>query len=186
MTLQHFWQEIDGYFTFPDFYSWIATQLKPGDLAVEMGAYTGQSAAYLIVEAINAGLDTFRLDLVDIEMTKHRTLQNLDRVIEHVGKVHECDSLVAASRYEDKSIDFLFLDAAHDYANISRDITAWLPKVKPGGIISGHDYKAWRDFGVIDAVTERFERVEVWRGMLGGGDKQMQENGYWPCWAVRL
>lgn len=185
--MEHFWKEIEGYFTFPDFYSHVARKvIKPGDLCVEMGAYTGQSAAYLIVEALNAGLYEFRLDLVDLEMTRHQTIKNLERVNQHIGKVHECESLVAASRYADASIDFLFIDADHSYPAIARDIDAWLPKVKPGGMISGHDYKAWRDFGVIQAVTERFERVEIWRGMLGGGDRQMQDNGYWPCWAVQL
>jgi len=36
--------------------------------------------------------------------------------------------------------DFVYIDAAHDYASVSADIQAWLPLVKVGGIIAGHDY----------------------------------------------
>lgn len=36
--------------------------------------------------------------------------------------------------------DLVFLDAAHDYASVAADIEAWLPKVRKGGILCGHDY----------------------------------------------
>ena len=36
-------------------------------------------------------------------------------------------------------LDFVFLDASHDPDSVAADIRAWLPKVKPGGIIGGHD-----------------------------------------------
>jgi len=38
------------------------------------------------------------------------------------------------------SFDFVYIDAAHDYASIYADIQAWLPLVKVGGFIAGHDY----------------------------------------------
>ena len=49
-------------------------------------------------------------------------------------------SVKAATKFKDNSIDFLFLDAGHEYEDIIEDMTAWYPKVKPGGIIAGHDY----------------------------------------------
>jgi Methyltransferase domain len=185
--VNHFWQEIEGYFTFPDFYQSVALIASCDGPwhGVEVGAYTGQSAAFLAVE-LNRSRYKAVLDLVDIEMTRHRTRDNLSRVASVIGEYHEMDSVAASKLYDDESLDFVFIDADHSYSAVSRDIDAWLPKVRKSGIMSGHDYKEWRDFGVIQAVTERFARVQVWRGMLGGGDKQMQDNGYWPCWAVQL
>lgn len=46
---------------------------------------------------------------------------------------------LAAKKFEDKSLDFIFIDADHSYSGVKKDIDAWYPKVKMGGLISGHD-----------------------------------------------
>jgi hypothetical protein len=48
-------------------------------------------------------------------------------------------SLEAAKGFEDNSLDFVYLDARHDYPSVKADIAAWWPKLKSGGILSGHD-----------------------------------------------
>jgi len=50
------------------------------------------------------------------------------------------NSLEAVLNFEDESIDFLYIDANHAYDFIKKDIEAWYPKVKKGGIFGGHDY----------------------------------------------
>lgn len=60
-------------------------------------------------------------------------------------KGHHCSfvrqfSMEAAKIFEDGSLDFVYIDAAHDFVNVVNDLHAWIPKVKIGGIISGHDY----------------------------------------------
>lgn len=47
---------------------------------------------------------------------------------------------VAATFVPDSSIDFVYVDARHDYCGCKEDIEAWWPKVKHGGIMAGHDY----------------------------------------------
>jgi predicted O-methyltransferase YrrM len=73
------------------------------------------------------------------------------------AQVMAVPSLAAATRFNDAELDLVFLDADHSYAGVRADIAAWLPKVKPGGWIGGHDYKnpdpAFR-FGVTEAVDE--------------------------------
>lgn len=49
-------------------------------------------------------------------------------------------SVDAAAQVPDRSLDFVYLDAAHDFASVAADLRAWAPKVKVGGIVAGHDY----------------------------------------------
>jgi len=47
----------------------------------------------------------------------------------------------AAALVQDRSLDFIFIDASHGYLDVLCDITRWAPKIKSGGIVSGHDYE---------------------------------------------
>lgn len=49
-------------------------------------------------------------------------------------------SMDALKLFEDESLDFVYIDANHDFLNFIQDLHFWLKKVKPGGIMSGHDY----------------------------------------------
>ncbi|MCB1081431.1 MAG: class I SAM-dependent methyltransferase [Chlamydiia bacterium] len=65
-------------------------------------------------------------------------------------------------------LDLVFIDANHAYENVKRDILTYLPKVRSGGILSGHNYGRKRLPGVKKAVQELFEdhfllgQDEVW------------------------
>jgi len=49
-------------------------------------------------------------------------------------------SLDASKDFEDNSLDFVYIDASHEFQQVTNDIAEWSKKVRPGGIISGHDY----------------------------------------------
>jgi len=49
-------------------------------------------------------------------------------------------SLDAVNDFLDNSLDFVYIDANHEYKHVVDDIYAWEKKVKVGGIVSGHDY----------------------------------------------
>lgn len=192
--LEHFYQTLPGYFSGPDFYSWLAKEFRNGH-GVEVGSFMGRSAAYLAVEMLNWG-GLGRLDLVDTwdrGAPRAEVRQALTPVRRVIGELHEGQSWDCAQLYEDRTLDFVYIDADHHYEAVSRDIDHWLPKVKPGGVISGHDYAEFPEvgFGVIQAVTERFGRVEVWRGerFVGDGLRELSPVGlgrFYPSWCVRV
>ena len=63
------------------------------------------------------------------------------------------DSQEMADKVEDRSLDFVFIDAAHDYWSVCADIQAWQPKLNKRGVMLGHDI----DFdGVVRAVNTLF------------------------------
>ena len=55
-------------------------------------------------------------------------------------KVLRMDSVEAAATFADKSLAFVYLDGDHSFDGFRRDLMAWWPKVKSGGILAGHDY----------------------------------------------
>lgn len=55
-------------------------------------------------------------------------------------------SMEAVTYFADNSLDFVFIDGAHDFKNVACDIWEWSKKVRPGGIVFGHDYKFHREF----------------------------------------
>jgi predicted O-methyltransferase YrrM len=70
-------------------------------------------------------------------------------------------SEVAATSIEwTEQVDIVFIDALHDYEHVKQDIALWWPKVRIGGILSGHDFNhKWP--GVERAVAESFDLMHV-------------------------
>jgi predicted O-methyltransferase YrrM len=62
-------------------------------------------------------------------------------------------STVAVKDFADGSLDFVYIDAAHDFDNVMLDLINWVPKVRKGGIVSGHDYFKRDQMGVLEAVN---------------------------------
>jgi len=62
-------------------------------------------------------------------------------------------STSAVSRFSDGMFDFVFIDGCHQYDAVFKDVRAWWPKIKDGGLLCGHDFNTgW--IGVTKAVTE--------------------------------
>ena len=121
----------------------------------EIGVRDGETAMIL---AMTAGVNHYlavdiNRNTVLTEWIRRRKRKIFDYVIR--------PSLSASMDVKDKSLDLVFIDAAHDYESIAEDIKAWLPKVRDGGIICGHDYLPGEYDGVVKAVDENFEKVDV-------------------------
>ena len=83
------------------------------------------------------------------EEAKKRLLNDRHCNVEFVKKF----SIDAVKDFNDNSLDFVFIDANHDYKWVKEDIELWSKKVKKGGIVSGHDYSEYH-FEVRKAVDE--------------------------------
>ncbi len=137
-------------------YLWdLATDLPSGGIHVEIGSWMGLSSI-VMANALIANLnfdarihciDTWQgseehRDVTEIRQgTLYETfLDNIEKA--HVGHFvtpHRGDSATTADQFADGSVDSIFIDGDHSYEGCLRDIAAWLPKLKPGGRIGGHD-----------------------------------------------
>lgn len=171
--MQHFYKSIQGWFSYLPLYQDMVQSARDGAHFVEVGSWKGKSSAFMAVEIANSG-KKIKFDCVDTwlgsdEKAHHKDaavqaghlyelfLTNISPVEQYINPVR-LPSVEAAALYEDASLDFVMIDAAHDYNNVLADLKAWLPKVKVGGVIAGDDYN-WP--GVKQAVAEVLSQVDV-------------------------
>jgi len=50
------------------------------------------------------------------------------------------ESMDAVGGFRNESLDFVYIDGDHNFRHIAEDLYEWSWKVRPGGIVSGHDY----------------------------------------------
>jgi len=163
----------EKWFNYQDIYKRIVESVPEGGHIVEVGAWKGASTSYLAVEAQHKKL---RIDVVDTwsGSDEHKDMSdikenslfgtfidNLRPVINLINPIRT-DSVSASKMYADQSLDAVFIDADHRYESVKADILAWMPKVKNGGILAGHDYILAHS-GVIRAVDELVEAPEIIR-----------------------
>jgi hypothetical protein len=49
-------------------------------------------------------------------------------------------SMEAVKGFMPHTLDFVYIDANHEYRHVVEDISEWIKRIRPGGIIAGHDY----------------------------------------------
>lgn len=172
--MDHYFKTLPGWAAFGELYQAAVQKAKGDEVFVEVGSWLGRSAALMGVEIINSGkpitfccVDPWTDGGPDLRDTKYFKelgqrkpiqlfMQNTKPIRDGMGKRFgwiQKPSTDAAVLFEDKSIDFIMLDGDHSYEAIRADIDAWLPKMKPGAIMSGDDY-LWP--GVLKASEETF------------------------------
>ncbi len=173
--MEHFYQNIDGWFDFQSVYSKAVATARDGAHFVEVGSWLGKSTAYMAVEIVKSH-KKIRFDAVDTwqgspeAIIQHvidkygvdayeQFLKNLWNVLDVVIPIR-LPSVHAARLYRDNSLDFVYIDADHRYEFVKQDILAWRPKIKKGGVIAGHDYTQDHP-GVIKSVNEIFGTPQV-------------------------
>jgi predicted O-methyltransferase YrrM len=183
--MEHYYHTIgQDWFTYPDLYRSMVYRFPDGANFVEVGSWKGRSACFMGVEIHNSG-KRILMDCVDTfeGSDEHRdpANQNHDpvlstrdglyaeflrntRPLRHLITPIRLASVDAASLYDDQSLDFVFIDAAHDYDSVLTDIAAWRGKVKPGGVLAGHDYSWCHDVrrAVDDSIPFVVESEGCW------------------------
>lgn len=88
----------------------------------------------------------------------------------------------AAELFVPGSLDWVYIDADHSYEGVKKDLQSWFPKVRPGGVLSGHDFLdgelTFGSFGVKSAVTEF--AAQLGKEILVTGESDF------PSWVIEL
>lgn len=184
--IEHNYQSIEGWFNMENEYLYLLENCPDGGTFVELGCFKGKSTSFIVTEIINQkraiefiAVDSFEgaTDSKDSkEVQAYNGISDIEKdfdfntkLISHNFSKVKSLSNEAAKLFDDSSIDICFIDAGHSYEAVKNDIESWLPKMKKGSIISGHDYNAWT--GVNQAVNE----------MIGLPDKIVND-----CWFKKV
>jgi Methyltransferase domain len=132
------------------------------------------------------------VDVSNVRQAQHErfydeTLKRLS-VFGERSEIWRMTSAQGAARIEARQLDFVYLDARHDYDSVKEDLQLWFGKIRPGGVFAGHDYfdglRPQGMFGVKSAVDEFF------------GERSLTVNGTYvdarfrrgspPSWLVEI
>lgn len=140
-------------------------------VGVELGVYRGENFKYLIENCPNlklTGVDLYESQPENNGPEKwtpgenghkwdhnqyYQDMLNFCKKYSNRAEIIKDYTTQASKKFEENSLDFVFIDADHGYEGCLRDIREWAPLVKPGGYIIGHDIH----FPTVkQAVTEYF------------------------------
>jgi hypothetical protein len=141
-------------------------------VGVEIGVYRGETASHLL--SVFPNLTLFMVDpWREFPASEHETLQ-YDRISCQTQCQHdECRKLAyrttqefrdrrvvlemtsrAATAVLPDGLDFGFVDGRHDRPSVEEDLRDLWPKIRSGGVCSGHDFNHRRFTGVTEAVND--------------------------------
>jgi FkbM family methyltransferase len=127
-------------------------KLYPHGVGVEIGVLRGDYSR-IILERWSSGtlylVDTWRHISEYIDMNGRADdyhyqcmIETCKNILSWQDRAHmiRMDSTLASTMFPDEYFDFIYIDADHSYEAVVRDINAWWPKLKKGGMFCGDDY----------------------------------------------
>ena len=179
------WDEIAGWFHWRSGQEEAVQRFPEGSCFVEIGAYLGRSLCSLGEVAEQSGKS---FTIIGVDTCRGSGPEGPKQKDYHGAAVREgggtfagalhknildcgygdaisliiADSVAASLMFRNASVDWVHLDARHDYAGVKEDIQAWLPKVKSGGWLSGDDYDEIKWPDVVRAVDDVLPGAKAW------------------------
>ncbi len=135
-------------------YDLIKKNLNENSIVVEIGSFAGVSTELFTlhckkVYSIDPYIGYVQLDIDVVSSGEKQFIERMKNY-NNVIKIKK-KSLDAVNDFEDNSLDCVYIDGEHNYTSVYNDIKYWLPKIKEGGVICGHDYT------LIDEVRKAVE-----------------------------
>lgn len=143
-------------------------ELPSKDKMIEIGTFSGESTVIFgdhfkdvigvdpMLPNYDAADSTSKFNFNEVlEMFKDRTKDYNNILL--VQKTSDD----AAADFSNETYDFVYIDGIHTYEQVKTDIINYLPKIKKGGMIGGHDYvNSGHLVGVYKAVNEMFGKPD--------------------------
>jgi len=133
-------------------------------IGTEVGIERGEYSEILLRS--NPKLRLFSVDAWQVYngYRDHTNQKTMDKIYKEAKKrlaKYNCKlikklSADAVKSFKYESLDFVYIDASHEFSHVAHDLVEWSKRVRPGGIVAGHDYIKKTDPGyqshVVDAL----------------------------------
>lgn len=149
---------------------------------VEVGTFLGMGSTQVFCRALPPEgrlfcVDTFTVDMVRYQRPQdphyHAFLSNMKQTGTASKIVPVRMKSLEAARALNVMADLVFIDGDHSERGVKSDIAAWLPHVRPGGILCGDDYNTPQCPDVAPAVQHSLPGHHadgrIWWIEVGGG-----------------
>lgn len=183
-------------------------------IGVEVGCQRGANYEVLLAEWTSAVVvfcvdpwvpqdhyvDTANLDLAGQTANMQATIAATQRFGPRAWLIRDF-SLAAAARFPNGVLDYVYLDARHDYLSVTEDLEAYWPKLRAGGVMAGHDFldaeeahrnfKGASDWAVMSNGTVHPTGKAVKGAVLDFAERVNRQvvvayaDGAWPSWMIR-
>ena len=177
--------QIPGWFNYAESYDQIVHEIPDDGKIVEIGSFLGRSTHYLATSLMNANKENVKIYCVDTfeGSSEHVNLklpkdffsifkENLkffigrEMVIPCQGRSDSEDIL---NKFEDRSIDYIMVDGAHEHEPVLDDIENWWPKLKSDGVMLGDDFDLE---SVSEAVRQMMTKLNTQGCSVNGSREQ--------------
>ena len=177
--------QIPGWFNYAESYDQIVHEIPDDGKIVEIGSFLGRSTHYLATSLMNANKENVKIYCVDTfeGSSEHVNLklpkdffsifkENLkffigrEMVIPCQGRSDSEDIL---NKFEDRSIDYIMVDGAHEHEPVLDDIENWWPKLKSDGVMLGDDFDLE---SVSEAVRQMMTKLNTEGFSVNGSREQ--------------
>ncbi len=176
------YNDVPGWGNFGTIHTNVLSNIPEGSTVVELGVAFGRGIATLVEMSRNlnkkfriVGIDNFQGESKE-DYDKYYSGFGLKSTVEQLARFGVCadeyEIMVGNTSELAKEFDkahYVFLDADHSYAGVSKDLEAWWPRIPKGGYMGGHDW----EFSTVSAAV---------KNMFSGVSIQVVEK---ECWLVK-
>ena len=165
-------------------------------VGAEVGLFRGRNARQMFKSI--PGLKLFGIDPFDDQpsSTRHKNVPRYDRNrrvsaerLRHWDvEIIEEFSEIAVQKIPYNSLDFVYIDGDHSYDYAMLDIILWSRRVRPGGVIAGHDYTTLKDYthtfdvNVKEAVDDYTKIHKIYNWYLTDPTVSPNKSDKCPSW----
>lgn len=149
--------------------------IQPESVLAELGCFGGESTAIFAcsaakVYAVDPWDEEYRISISGgcknsdvIDYLKDNPVPPMSEIEEIFdARTADFDNVVkikktaeaAVQEFDDGSLDLVYIDSIHTYDAVKKQISDWYSKIKPGGVLAGHDFHSTDWPGVVNAVLE--------------------------------
>lgn len=177
MNIKHY-NDIPGlvdHITREEMVDYGAQNLQDQDIAIELGCFLGSTITRLAQQIKDRGISVrvFAIDNWEFENISDESFawSKIDRQDDYYDKFQanlsdldlvsdiatiRSDTTLAAKQFEDGSVNYLFMDAAHGYQGVRDELKDWLPKMHERCLMFIHDFST---ACIANAVKDEFGEV---------------------------